>query len=72
MVPPVDYIHMTTEAEDAYDLEQLYQILENEVLPMYYSNYDNWRQIIKNGMNDVRWQFDSNRMAKEYYEIMYK
>jgi len=23
-------------------------------------------------MNDVRFQFDSNRMAEEYYEKMYK
>jgi starch phosphorylase len=27
---------------------------------------------VKNGMKDVRYQFDSNRMAHEYYEIMYK
>jgi len=27
---------------------------------------------MKNGMRDVRFQFDSNRMAHEYYEIMYK
>ena len=72
VVPPVDYMHMSTEAQDAYDLDQLYRIFENEVLPMYYDNYETWRQIIKNGMNDVRWQFDSNRMAKEYYDIMYK
>ena len=35
-------------------------------------NYDTWRQIIKNGMKDVRFQFDSNRMAREYYELLYK
>jgi len=27
---------------------------------------------MKNGMQDVRFQFDSNRMAHEYYELMYK
>ncbi len=27
---------------------------------------------MKNGMRDVRFQFDSNRMAGEYYELMYK
>ena len=36
------------------------------------SNYDTWRQVMKNGMQDVRFQFDSNRMAHEYYELMYK
>jgi starch phosphorylase len=39
---------------------------------MYYENKDAWRKIVKNGMNDVRVQFDSSRMADEYYEIMYK
>jgi starch phosphorylase len=39
---------------------------------MYYDNYDTWRQVIQNGMRDVQVQFDANRMAKEYYELMYK
>ena len=72
VVPPVDYAAMSVHEQDQYDLEKLYDILENQVLPLYYENFDVWRQIIKNGMRDVRWQFDSNRMAKEYYEILYK
>jgi len=72
VVPPVDYINMTVEEQDQYDLDQLYNILENEILPLYYNDYDTWRQIIKNGMRDVQVQFDSNRMAEEYYDIMYK
>ncbi|MEO6668917.1 MAG: alpha-glucan family phosphorylase [Ferruginibacter sp.] len=72
LVPPVDYSTMTTHEQDEYDLEKLYDILENQILPMYYENANVWRQIVKNGMRDVRWQFDSNRMAKEYYDIMYK
>jgi glycogen phosphorylase len=72
LVPPVDYEKMSTHEQDEYDLEKLYDILENQILPMYYENPNVWRQIVKNGMRDVRWQFDSNRMAKEYYDIMYK
>ncbi len=71
LVPPVDYEKMSTHEQDEYDLEKLYEILENQILPMYYENPNVWRQIVKNGMRDVRWQFDSNRMAKEYYDIMY-
>ena len=71
LVPPVDYESMTTHDQDEYDLEKLYDILENQILPIYYENPTVWNQIVKNGMRDVRWQFDSNRMAKEYYEIMY-
>jgi glycogen phosphorylase len=71
LVPPVDYEKMSTHEQDEYDLEKLYEILENQILPMYYDNPNVWKQIVKNGMRDVRWQFDSNRMAKEYYDIMY-
>ena len=71
VVPPVDYANMSVHEQDEYDLVKIYEILENQVLPLYYENYEVWRQIIKNGMRDVRWQFDSNRMAKEYYEILY-
>ena len=28
--------------------------------------------IAKNGMRDVRFQFDAGRMVHEYYELMYK
>jgi starch phosphorylase len=72
VVPPVDYENMTQHEQDEYDLEKIYEILENQILPLYYDNQHVWRQIVKNGMRDVRWQFDSNRMAKEYYDILYK
>ncbi len=72
VVPPIDYESISVHEQDEYDLNKIYEILENQVLPLYYENRDVWRQIIKNGMRDVWWQFDSNRMAKEYYEILYK
>lgn len=72
VVPPIDYENISVHEQDEYDLNQLYEILENQVLPLYYDNHDTWRQIMKNGMRDVRIQFDSNRMAQEYYDIMYK
>jgi glycogen phosphorylase len=57
---------------DDYDMNKMYEILIKEILPAYYDNYDTWRQIAKNGMRDVRYQFDSGRMAHEYYEHLYK
>lgn len=71
VVPPVDYASMSTPEQDQYDLDQLYKILNEEILPLYYGDYPTWRQIIKNGMDDVQFQFDSNRMANEYYELLY-
>jgi len=72
VVPKADYENMTVHDQDAYDLKKVYDILENQIIPLYYENYETWRQIIKNGMRDVRFQFDSNRMAHEYYELLYK
>lgn len=72
VVPQAEYAKMVTHEQDEYDLNKLYDILENEILPLYYENYSTWRQVMKNGMQDVRHQFDSNRMVNEYYELLYK
>ena len=72
VVPMADYESMAVHEQDQYDLNKLYEILENEMLPLYYENYNTWRQVMKNGMQDVRFQFDSNRMAHEYYDLLYK
>ncbi len=72
VVPSVDYSQMHVHEQDQYDLDQLYEILEHQILPLYYDQYNVWRQITKNGMQDVRFAFDSNRMADEYYKLMYQ
>jgi len=72
VVPPVDYTGMHVHEQDEYDLNKIYEILEKEILPLYYDNRETWRQVVKNGMRDVQFQFDSNRMVDEYYEILYK
>ena len=72
VVPKADYAHMQMQEQDEYDLNELYNMLEKAILPLYYQEPDKWRAIVQNGMQDVRYHFDSNRMAKEYYELMYK
>lgn len=72
VVPLTDYQTMSVQEQDDYDMIQLYELIEKEMLPLFYDNPIQWRKVITNGMKDVRFQFDSNRMAKEYYEILYK
>jgi starch phosphorylase len=72
VVPLVDYDHMTVQDQDQYDMDQLFDILEKKILPMYYEQPEKWRAMIHNGMRDVQVEFDSNRMAREYYEKLYK
>lgn len=62
---------MPEHVQDDTDAASLYQMLETEVLPMYYDYPNRWLEIVKNGMKDIIPQFDSNRMAKEYYEKLY-
>ena len=57
--------------QDDADANQLYELLEKEVIPMYYDYPDSWLDIVKNGMRDVIPAFDSDRLAREYYEQMY-
>jgi starch phosphorylase len=71
VVPPVDYEKMNVHDQDQYDLDQIYEILNNQILPSYYDAPETWRQVVKNGMRDVRFEFDSNRMAHQYYELLY-
>jgi starch phosphorylase len=57
--------------QDEKDAESLYDILENEAIPMYYENREKWFEMTKNSMLDIIPNFDSNRMAKAYYETLY-
>ena len=72
VIPKGDYASMNTQEQDDYDFKKLYEILEQQILPLYYEQQDTWRQIAKNGMRDVQFQFDSGRMAHEYYDLLYK
>jgi starch phosphorylase len=57
--------------QDAIDANSLYDLLENEIIPMYYDYPERWLSIVQNSMQDIIPYFDSNRMAAEYYEKMY-
>lgn len=70
VIPPCD-ITLPEDKQDDADAAALFDLLENEVLPLYYDYPNRWVQMMKQGMQDVIPQFDSNRMAKEYYELLY-
>jgi starch phosphorylase len=57
--------------QDEKDADSLYDLLEKEVIPMYYDDQEKWLAIVKNGMSDIIPQFDSHRMVREYYERLY-
>ena len=70
IVPPCD-TGLPEDLQDDADAASLYNLLENEVLPMYYDYPGRWIEMMENGMRDIIPQFDSNRMAHEYYTGLY-
>jgi starch phosphorylase len=63
----------TPDAErDAKESAALLDVLENQVVPMYYDQPKNFLKVVKTAMKDVEPEFESNRMAREYYEKLYK
>lgn len=56
---------------DEFDRVNLMDVLENEILTTYYDQPKNWLEVVKNGMKEVIPFFDSDRMADEYYKVMY-
>ncbi len=63
---------LSQDEKDKIEAGRLYDLLENEIIPMYYKNHSKWNKIMKAGMKDVLPYFDSARMADEYYEKLYK
>ncbi len=61
----------TQEEQDIEVCNNLYDILENEVLPMYYDEPDKWIEMMRENISTVVPEFGSNRMADEYYTKLF-
>ncbi|HBH24785.1 MAG TPA: alpha-glucan family phosphorylase [Cytophagales bacterium] len=70
IVPEAD-LKTPTHQQDVSDMENLFDILENDILPTYYDNPKEWWKIVKSSMQDVSPYFDADRMAYQYYEKVY-
>ena len=65
-----------TKTIDAADAESLYQVLETEVIPAFYTVDENnlpseWIRRMKNALITLTPQFSSDRMVKDYVEKIY-
>jgi len=69
-IPPID--HSTPiEIQDYEDNKNMLDMLENEIIPLYYDKPEQWTQMMRQAMSDVIPAFDSGRMVHEYYVNMY-
>ena len=70
LLPELD-AEMPVHELDWRDMNNLYDVLEKKVLPAYYDKPEKWLSMVKQSMRDVVKYFDSDRMAREYYEKLY-
>jgi starch phosphorylase len=68
--------HAEWQIQDDRDLASLYDVLENEVVPMFYDRDEDdlpreWLQRQKNAMRTLAWRFSSQRMVTEYVKNCY-
>ncbi|MEA3455011.1 MAG: alpha-glucan family phosphorylase, partial [Campylobacterota bacterium] len=69
-IPALDHT-LPIEEQDRLDNKNMMDILEDQILPLYYKEPAKWVEIMKSAMSDVEIDFDSARMAAEYYERMF-
>lgn len=68
--------HVSEEINDQRDAESLYDVLESQVIPMFYNRDvdglpQNWIQMMKNSISTLAWRFSSHRMVMDYTRTCY-
>jgi starch phosphorylase len=66
----------TVEFQNEVDASSLYQLLENQIVPLYYAKPDGklplaWLQLMRESIRSVTPIFNTHRMVKEYTERLY-
>ena len=62
--------------QSAVDANSLYQLLENQIIPLYYAKPDGklplaWLQLMRESIRTITPVFNTHRMVKEYTERLY-
>jgi starch phosphorylase len=57
--------------KDDIEAKNLLDVLAKEIIPMYYQTPEKFLQVMKAAMREVEPEFESGRMATEYYQQLY-
>jgi starch phosphorylase len=57
--------------QDAHDLESLYRVLLDEVVPTYYDRRERWVEMMRASVASTRDRFSAARMVRDYVEQLY-
>jgi len=68
--------HTDVNKQDARDAEDLYQVLENEVVPLFYDRDADglpreWVKRMMNSIGTLAWRFSAHRMVADYTKLCY-
>ena len=70
-------IHADQAIQDRRDAEELFRVLEEEVIPLYYENRNAagvprcWVDRIKHSIRTLAWRFNADRMVQDYVQHLY-
>ncbi|WP_178985111.1 alpha-glucan family phosphorylase [Winogradskyella helgolandensis] len=70
VLPELDY-RLPVWDQDKIDADNLYDILENKVIPTYYDEPKKWQDIVFSAIDGVIPEFTSRRMADDYYKKLF-
>lgn len=59
------------ELEDERDLQALYHLLYNSIIPTYYDDRERWNNMMRASIEMSHYKFSAKRMVKDYYEKLY-
>lgn len=64
------------ELHDEQDAIKLYEMLENEIVPLFYKRDEHgiptgWVEMMRNSMSKLTWRYSANRALQEYTEKIY-
>ncbi|MEM0938504.1 MAG: alpha-glucan family phosphorylase [Bacteroidota bacterium] len=57
--------------QDKHDVNALYEVLLNEVIPTFYEKKEKWIDMMRASILSTKEQFSVKRMLEEYYELLY-
>ncbi|KAA9333096.1 alpha-glucan family phosphorylase [Hymenobacter busanensis] len=69
---PLANINEDERHKDDTEASGVLDVLEHELIPLYYDEPADYWNLVQTAMREVEPMFDSGRMAREYYELMYQ
>ena len=71
-----NYDHISEEERDIYEMNSLYDTLEDKIIPLFYNRNSGgiplkWVDMIKSSIKNLAGTYNTNRMVRQYNEDLY-